>query len=480
MGDQFKFRVDIFSEHENVTGSCTQVTIHMPDGKVKFLIDCGLYQGDEYAKEGEKVSSELRNRAPFSFEPEDIQFVLVTHNHTDHVGRLPLLYKRGYTGLIHTTKDTSKMLSLSLGDSEKVLKMNADENGFSQLYAMSDVRTTLENVASHDFEKWFEPYPGIKVIFFMNGHLIGSALTFIHISAPGCEPIDILAMGDYKANNAFFAVRELPFWVSKIPINIITESTYGHIDSTEAERPVFANNIIELLETKNLILIPVFSLARGQEIMYELKKLQESGRLSKDIPIYADGRLFIDYCNMYKYRLNISENMKDFYPANLNFMNKEIRDVIIKSHMKKIILTTSGMANHGPAQEYIPKIIERKDSAIHFVGYTAPTTLGYHLINAKEGEIVQIGDVPKKKKCEVRTTGEFSTHAKRDELLDFLKQFDNINSLLIQHGEMAVKEKFSEYCKQNLDNCKRIEILGNGNTVCLSSWKIEKVSKNVN
>ena len=471
MGNQFKLRVDVMSHHENVTGSCTQVTIHMPEGKIKFLIDCGLYQGEE--------DCEVKNRAPFNFNPEEIQFVLVTHNHTDHVGRIPLLFRRGYTGLVHTTKDTSKMLSLSLGDSEKVLKMNAEENNLSQLYSMSDVRTTLENVVSHDFEKWFEPYPGVKIAFFMNGHLIGAALTFIHISAPGFDPIDILAMGDYKKDNTFFSVQELPFWVSNIPLNIITESTYGHIDSSEASRHVFADNIVELIENKNLILIPVFSLARGQEIMYELKKLQESGRLIKNIPIYIDGRLFIDYCNMYKYRLDISENMRDFYPANLNYMNKEMRETIIKSHMKKIILTTSGMANHGPAQEYIPKIIERKDSAIHFVGYTSPTTLGYQLINTQEGEVVQIGDAQKKKKCEVRTTGEFSTHAKRDELLEFFKQFSNIRSILIQHGEISTKEKFAEYCRQNLDNCKRIEVLGNGQTVSLNSWGVVKVSEDL-
>lgn len=465
MGGQFKLRVDISSKHENVTGSCTEVTIHMPQEKVKFLIDCGLYQGED--------DFETKNRAKFDFDPEEVEFVIVTHNHVDHIGRLPLLYRRGYEGKVHATRDTAKMLNLSLGDSEKVQKTNAEEYGLSTIYTRADVNKTLENVVPHEFEKWFEPYPGIKMVFFMNGHLVGAALTLIHICVEGYEPINILVTGDYKDKNMFFAVKELPKWVRELPLTIITESTYGYVDSKEASKPVFAKNVVEMLETKNLILVPVFSLARGQEILYTLKQMQTRGVLDKKIPIYMDGKLFIDYCNMYRYTLSIADDMREFYPQNVNHMNKDMRETIVKSHMKKIILTTSGMGNHGPAQEYIPKCIERSDTCIHFVGYTSPSTLGYHLINAKD--IVEIGDAVKKKKCTVLTTGEFSTHAKRDELVSFYKQFTNIQALLIHHGEIKVKKQFANYCSKNLRNCKRIEILGDGNTVSINEWGVVKL-----
>ena len=467
MGNQFKLRVDIRSMHKNVTGSCTLVTIHMPDGELKFLIDCGLYQGEENADE--------LNREPFNFDPEEISFVIATHNHTDHIGRIPLLYRRGYTGKVHATKDTTKMLKYALEDSEKVLKLNAEEYGLTYMYSQADVCNALNHTESHEFESWFEPCPGIRVVFYMNGHLIGSAITHIHVGIPGFEPVEIIAMGDYKKENNFFHVNEIPNWVLSTPVHIITESTYGYVDTVEASKPEFAKNVVEVLEEKNLILIPVFALARGQEVLYELKKMQEKGLLSVDIPIFIDGRLFMDYCTLYRYRLNIDDEMRDFYPKNMNVMNKDHREQIVKSRNKKIILTTSGMGNHGPAQEYIPMVVERKDSCIHFVGYTAPGTVGRALVEANYGDEVDLGMCFKHKKCEIRTTGEFSTHAKRDELLDFFKQFKDIKSILVQHGEEDVKSSFAEYCRDNLENCDRVEVLGNDYTIAIDGKRVVKL-----
>ena len=468
MGSQYKPRVDIRSMHQKVTGSCTLITVHTQERKLKFLIDCGLYQGEDNA--------DVLNREAFKFDPEDISFVIATHNHTDHVGRIPLLFRRGYEGKVHTTIDTAKMLSLSLADSEKVLKLSAEEYGLTYMYSIADVYKTLEHVAPHDFGEEFEPAPGVKITFYMNGHLIGAALTHINIAMPGAEPVDIIAMGDYKKDNKFFKVTPLPNEIfRKKHVHIITESTYGYVDSNDAAKPVFAENIVEMLEEKNLILIPVFALARGQEVLYELKQMQERGQLSTEIPIYIDGKLFLDYCNLYQSKLRIDNEMRNFQPANIHIMNKDRREEIVKSKSKKIILTTSGMGNYGPAQEYIPMVVERKDTCIHFVGYTASGTIGRALLDAQEGEEVDLGMCSRIKKCEVRFTGEFSTHAKRDELLEFFKCFRSIRSLLVQHGEEEVKESFACYCGYKLTNCKCVEVLGASRTIVVDAWSIKKI-----
>ncbi|MCR5146934.1 MAG: MBL fold metallo-hydrolase [Clostridia bacterium] len=467
MGGQFKLRVDIAALHHNVTGSRKLFTVHAPEGKIKFLIDCGLYQGEENADE--------LNREPFEFDTDEISFVIATHNHTDHIGRIPLLYRRGYVGKVHTTKDTAKMLRYSLLDSEKVLKMNADEYGLTHMYSQSDVYNALNNTVPHMFGATFEPVPGIKITFYMNGHLVGAALTHIHIDIPGFNPVEIIDMGDYKKYNKFFVVEDMPKYIFECPVNLITEATYGYVDSTDAAKPVFAKNIVEILEEKNLILVPVFALARGQEVLYELNQMQKRGELPLDIPIYIDGKLFMDYCSLYRYNLDIADEMREFYPSNMHVMNKDHREEIVRSRTKKIILTTSGMGNYGPAQEYIPMVVERKDSCIHFVGYQAQGTIGRALLEANYGDEVDLGMCIKKKKCDVRTTGEFSTHAKRDELVDFFKRFKNIRSLLIQHGEEEVKDSFAEYCGKKLDNCKNIEVLGNDFTVALDSWGVVKL-----
>lgn len=466
MGNRYKLNVDISSKHENVTGSFTKVTVHFPEEKVKFIIDFGMYQGEE--------NNDEKNYAPLDFDPQEIKFVLATHNHTDHVGRIPLLYRKGYSGQVHVTKDTSKMLQLSLEDNEKIIKINAEENNRKPLYTNKEVAETLDNVMFHEFEDTFEPYPGVKVTFFMNGHLIGAAIILIQICHEGYDDTNILFTGDYKKDNIFFKVKELPQCVRELPITIVSESTYGYVDSKDATVPVFEKNVIQELKDKNIILIPVFSLGRAQEILYKLKCMQESNVLDVNIPIYLDGKLAINYCSLYKYQLDIDDSMKNFIPDNFSHMNREMRANAIKSNTKKIIATTSGMGNHGPAQEYIPKLIERRDVCIHFAGYTAPTTLGYNLINSQEKELVEIGSVVKRKLATVKTTGEFSTHAKRDELLEFYNQFDNIRMLLIHHGDMAVKESFSKYCKENLKNCREVAILGKGFTIRLDAWGLVK------
>lgn len=467
MAENFRLRIDVEALHRNVTGSCILFTVHTPEGKKQFIIDFGLHQGEENA--------DVLNREEFKFKPEEIRFVILTHNHTDHNGRIPQLYKKGYAGKIHTTKDTAQMLRLSLFDSEKVLRANADEYGLTYMYSKSDVNNALNNTISHAFGETFEPVEGIKVTLYMNGHLIGACIVHLHIDFPGFDPIEIIVTGDYNKENKFFKVEDMPEYVFDLPVNIITESTYGDVDSTKVAKPIFAQNVAEIIKEKKLILVPVFALARGQEVLYELKRMQERGELSLDIPIYIDGNLFKEYCNLYRYKLNITEEMRDFYPKNLNDMNSNQREAIVKSKSKKIILTTSGMGNHGPAQEYIPMVVERDDSCIHFVGYNTPGTVGRILLEANYGDKVDLGSCIKTKKCLVKMTGEFSKHAKRNEFIDFFNRFKNIRTLLLQHGEEEVKKSFAEYCGRKLENCKKIQILGNGNKIALNSWGLVKV-----
>ena len=453
MGSHSKPRVEFFSTNENVTGSCTIVTVHMPTENVTFSIDCGLYMGeDDYLE---------NNSAEFAFDPETLNFALVTHNHADHVGRLPLLVKRGYMGKIYTTIDTKQLLQLSLPDCRKVLAKNAEDYDVEYVYSEEDVHKTLRRIESHQFEEPFYPYPGIKVTFFMNGHLIGAGMILIQINLEGYEEVNILAVSDYKKENMFFDVKPLPEEVKKLPLIVLAESTYGNVDSKDAGKPVFVENVKDIMKDKEVLIIPVFSLARGQEVLYTLKKMQLNGDLDENIPIYGDGVLFRKYCDMYKYQLNIRPEMKDFYPENFMFMNEIIREEAIQTHKKRIILTTSGMANYGMALKYVLRFADKETAAFHFVGYTVPESTGYQMINSETGDWISVGFEDKIRKCDVYHTSEFSAHARRDENADFLKTL-NIELLLIFHGESEVKEEFKDYCEDNLSNCKRIEVLGNG------------------
>lgn len=469
MGNRYKFCADFFAMHERVSGSCTLISVHRIDGDIKFIVDCGLYQGEE--------DCDAKNSAPFRFKPESVDFVLNTHNHADHVGRIPLLYKRGYYKKVYTTKDTKIMLPIAFQDNEKILSMNAKKNNKKPLYNLKDVEHTLMNVISCEFNDTFEPYPGVKVTFFKNGHLIGSAIILVQISCYGYEDINILFTGDYKSDNQFFNVPELPDWVTKLPLHIMCESTYGSVDSNTTSTSKFIINISNWFNNCGIktIVVPTLSLGRFQEISYNLKCAQQDNQLDSNIPIRFDGNLAIKYTNLFKYSLDISPEMNDFMPQNSSFVECTNRNDVISFNGKQIIVTTAGMASYGPAQEYIPKLIEREDVGIHFTSFLSPGTTGAKIMNSNKNELVTIGAVVKKRVAEVATTNEFSKHARRDELIAFLSKFENIRTLLINHGEPTDKENFAKYCKQNLSNCKEVAILGNGYIVRVDRWKITKV-----
>lgn len=467
MGNRYRFSADISAKHRSVTGSNIYVAVHHPYGEIKFLVDCGLFQGEE--------DCDIKNNAAFTYNPENIDFILLTHNHCDHSGRIPKLYRDGFYGRMHTTKDTKKMLPIAWEDNCKILELNAAKNKAKPMYTVKHVEYALGNVVEHDFEESFEPYPNVKVTFFKNGHLIGAAIILVQIACEGYEDLNLLFTGDYKKHNNFFETSALPKEVTSLPVHIICESTYGSTDSTQSEQKVFIDNIVNWLDNgMKTVLVPALSLGRFQEVAYELKCAQDTGKLDVNIPIYFDGNMGIKYSNMFKYSFDILPEMKDFMPQNASYVEKPKRCEIINSQNQQIIVTTSGMACYGPAQEYIPSLITREDVGIHFTSFVAPTTMGYKLLTSSKETLISIGSVIKKRCAEITNTSEFSSHAKRDELLEFLNQFDNICTLFINHGEEDVKEDFAKYCKQNLENCKEVAMLGTGFTIRVDPWKIVK------
>lgn len=439
MGNTNRFYVDIMALHKEVTGSCILNIIKFPDGRTtKVLVDCGLFQ--EYAY------SELNTSLPFDC--STIDHVIVTHNHVDHTGRLPLLVKNGYRGTIHMSDTTAKLVPLALEDSYKVLKNKAKMANEAQLYSNSDVEKTLELVKGHSYEDSFNLDENIKLTFFMNGHLPGAVLILMQIKyreyGKHYEDINLLFTGDYHNKNIFFNVKPVPKWVHQLPITIIQESTYGSTDSTSVEY-VFEQNVLQAIAEDKEIVIPVFSLGRAQEIMYILKTWQQQGKLSKEIPIYFDGKLGMRYTHLYlNDGLDNKEECKEFLPENFSSVTTpEMRKSIMNDQQPKIILTTSGMGSYGPAQTYLPAYLKRSNALIHFTGYCAEGTLGRRLYDCAKNNKVDVSGLQVKKLADVAFTSEFSAHAKADELINFLKPFENIKLLLVNHGDTEKKEIYA-------------------------------------
>lgn len=462
MGTKLRSYVDVMALHNDVTGSCNFLVVKMPTNETfRIAVDCGLFQereNDNYNKD-------------FPFDAEKLDYVLITHNHVDHTGRLPLLVKKGFKGEILCTPATKMLLPLALTDSCKVLRDTARRNNVKSLYSEEDVFETIALIRSVEFEETIKLNRYIKVTFFKNGHLLGAAMILVQIQYEDEETINLLFTGDYNNSNIFFDVPELPKWVRKLPVTVVQESTYGDMDSGEIMH-CFKQNIAD--KKDGTIIIPVFSLGRCQEILKILKEMQDDGQLDVNIPIYLDGKLAIKYTHIYlKDGFGLNDDCLEFLPRNLEFVDEGIRDTILESDDIKIVVTTSGSATYGPAPLYLEKFIGNPNALIHFTGFLFEGSLGRRLMETEKGSHVKISGIVIKKHAEVKFTSEFSAHAKADEMIEFLNKFENLKSVLVNHGEVEVKDRFAERISDET-KAKIVGVLDRSYFFRVSPWGIVK------
>jgi metallo-beta-lactamase family protein len=440
-----------------VTGSMTLCVVKIDDKTIKFAVDCGIYQERNHEEQNER----------FIVKPDEVDFVILTHNHVDHNGRLPYLFKQGFRGKIYMTNITQSILSRALLDNAKVIKDNSKRKNKEPLYTAEDVEQMLPYGEGVDYNKPVRLNENITITFVPNGHLIGAASVLVQIHASGEEKdINLFFSGDYNNKNMFYRVAPIRKWITKLPLNIMIESTYGKMDSCEIKE-VFRKNIVKALRKRKTIIIPVFSLGRAQEILFILKDMQKKYPARfKDVRIYYVGKLSFYYTDKYKELqelgiLHFYQEKKDFLPDNLiKILDKNIRKEIIADNSCKVILTTSGMGSYGPAQTYIPAFISNPNCLIHFTGYCSEGTLGSQLKNTPKGEIVEVGGARTEKWADVEFTTEFSAHAKADELIKLLNKFEKPSFVMVNHGEDSTKEAFSNRILKEVENVKTVGILG--------------------
>ena len=229
--------LDCMAVHPEVTGSSNQQVVKLPNGQtIQFVVDCGLFQG-EYPE----LNRILR------YKPENLDFALVTHNHVDHTGRLPLLAKKGFRGNIYTSKDTATLIPTALEDSQKILREVSKKSGEKVLYDETDLLKTEALVSPMNFYETKKINDFVEITFLKNGHLLGAALILVQVKYPEYEPINLLFTGDYNNKNMFFDVPPIPEWILDLPLTVVIESTYGDMESSNM-KPVFEENTFKTKE----------------------------------------------------------------------------------------------------------------------------------------------------------------------------------------------------------------------------------------
>lgn len=466
MGQKANMYLDYEIMHDEVTGSGIHCTFHCPTMVLEFLVDFGLFQEKDYV---------YRNNI-LSFDPKKLSYVFLTHIHTDHCGRLPMLYKNGYKNKIHTTEISKILLPTSLDNTCEILNHSRKEN--MPIYGPSDLEKTYKNICGHKYNKFIKLNENMSVMFLGNGHIFGAACIFMKFSYPGEKDINVVFTGDYSNKNVFFEIPDIPKSILNTPVTVIQEATYGSTKTSDIKYTL-VENIKQAIRQNKTILFPAFSIGRYQEAEYLVKCLQNKHIIPRRYNVYLDGVMPHEYNEKLSKLSNFFKpNTKNFTPYNsykvVTEINKDdkqkkskkskktgrkknknnnlklaVRDKVINSTAPKIVISSSGMGSYGPSYEYIINWLCRKDVLIQFLGYMAEGTLGRILQEISLGEeYTTHNEQVITKKADIKFTNETSSHAKQNELIEFLNMFKKINFLSINHGNISSMNEYARVCKE--------------------------------
>ncbi len=422
---------------QEVTGSCHLLEI----GKIKILIDCGMFQGQEGPM----------NFDEFPFNPEDINYLILTHAHIDHIGRVPLLVKKGFKNTIITTKSTFHISKLMLKNSAGILETKEDV-----LYTKEDVDNAIKLFTSFLEPKETMLLEGdIKISFKDAGHILGSVSVKIEFIEDGIKK-EIIFSGDIGQESRIIS-SPIQYWDKAN--YVFVESTYGSSihDSIELSIQNFKDQIKQALNKKSVIIIPSFALERTQEILFLLKQMSENEELN-DVSVYLDSPLAIDVTKAFlefpelfskeiETLIKKGENPFEFKELIKTYSKEESLNIVTQ-RQPKIIIAGSGMCEGGRVGYHIQKYASNPNNLILFVGFQVNHTIG-RKISQKDKHIELHG-----KKIEVNAQiskiSGFSSHADQKELISWIDKVKNLDCIYLVHGENNQLETLKNKIKTQL------------------------------
>lgn len=444
-------KIKFLGATKSVTGS---MHIIESNGK-RVLLDCGFFQG-------RREESNRRNRS-FPYDPKSIERVVLSHAHIDHSGNLPNLVKQGYQNSIYSTFATRDLCVAMLKDSAYIQKKDAEylnkrkeRKGLppiEPLYDIDDVEKALSLFRGIGYRKGFYVSTDIKLTFHDAGHILGSALSIFDIRENGktLRLAYIVDLGRKK-----LPILRDPDMVKDIHFMII-ESTYGnrlHEDISGTEKKL-ARVVNETIQAGGKIIIPAFSLGRTQEVIYCLNKLQNQKKIPA-IKIFVDSPLAVNVTDIFKLHPEcfdketnrmIALNRNPFGWENITY----IRNVEESKRLNKLdepcaIISASGMCEAGRILHHLKNNIEDSKNTILVVGFMAKHTLGRRIVQRQEK--VRIFGDQYRLKAKVEVFDEFSAHADRNELLEYVNNTkDSLKGVFVVHGEEKQSEALADGIK---------------------------------
>lgn len=442
-----------------VTGSCHLITTE----KHKILLDCGQFQGGK--------AQDALNYEEFPFDPAEIDFVILSHAHIDHCGRIPLLVKRGFKGDIYCTDATADLLDVMLKDSGYIHEKEAEWKNrkneragramVEPLYTYNDAVDSLKFVKPVLYDQLVELNEQMKMVFNDAGHILGSAITELWITEDD-NVSKLVFSGDLGVMDR--PILRNPTIIKKADY-VIMETTYGN--RLHPKNSMDVKKLMDIIRKTakrgGTTVIPSFAVGRTQELIYELNRVYDSdSEYHKDfenIMVYVDSPMATTATEVFKKNAQVFDDetkeyiMKGDNPLdfkNLKFTRTSEESMWLNTDNEpKVIISASGMCEAGRIRHHLKHNLWNSKSSIIFVGYQAEGTLGKLLVEgAKEvtlfGEKIQVN-------AEIYNLEGFSGHADRDGLQAWLKGFQKEpKHIFLVHGEQQAKEDFAETVRKEL------------------------------
>jgi hypothetical protein len=430
--NKYWIRMSCFGGFREVGRSC--MLIQTPESKV--MLDCGvnIAASDDYAYP--------MLDAP-EFNIEQLDAIIVSHSHLDHVGFIPYLYKLGYKGPVYCSEPTRDVMTLLALDYIDI----AEKENKKLLYNSTDVKEMVKHIVCIPFEEVHDITPDFRLTLFNAGHILGSAMVHLNI---GNGYHNLLYTGDFK-----FAQTELlensAFKFQRVE-TLITESTYGSINGVQPPHEecvkFFSEIVKNTVNRGGKILVPVLGVGRAQEVMLIVDRLMKNNEIPQ-IPVYIDGMVwditaiytaYPEFFNRNVRKMIFQDNYNPF--LNPNFKqpsSQKDRMKLVEESGPCVILATSGMLMGGPSVFYLEHIAQNPKNSLVFVSYQGKGSLG-RVIQSGEKEIT-LGINNNKRQnlpinLEVYTIEGLSGHSDRNQLMNFMSKLSpKPKKIIICHGE---------------------------------------------
>jgi metallo-beta-lactamase family protein len=441
-----------------VTGSCYL----LEHEGVRFLVDCGMFQGGRETR--------AKNRQAFAFDPETIDFVILTHAHIDHSGLLPRLVALGFNGTIHATRATCDLLAVMLPDSAHIQEKEAEHENFNRfrqgmarredgpgrvrdtapLYTVSQAQASLKHLNPVDYDLEIAPHPQVRCTFRDAGHILGSAIVEVWVGE-GPRRRKIVFSGDL-GQPARPLLRD-PTHIHDADY-LLVESTYGNRDhkSMEATQDELVEAINDTLERKGgNVIIPAFAVGRTQDMLYLLADLTRQARIPK-LTVFVDSPMATAATEItFRHMALLDEETHALMGKHggaahfrkLEFVeDPEESKALDRIKGGAVIISASGMCEAGRIKFHLRTNLPRRESTILITGFQAAGTFGRRLVDGAKRVRLLGEDIPVR--ADLYTLGGLSAHADRSALLAWLRHFRcTPRRVFVVHGEEDVATGFA-------------------------------------